>query len=351
MNCFVSNVLEMWYKENGRSLPWRMTKDPYAVWISEIILQQTRVVQGLDYYKRFMSRFPTVQSLAEAPLDEVLLYWQGLGYYSRARNLYTAAQQIVAHGGFPDSYHEVLDLKGVGEYTAAAICSVAFDLPYAVLDGNVYRVLSRIFGIDTPIDSTKGKKEFSSLAQELLDKEHPGLYNQAIMDFGALKCVPKSPDCLSCPFVEKCEAFANQKVDSLPVKAHKTKVTDRYFHYLLVCVGDELILHQRTGNDIWQGLFELPMMETLTDGENVPWLTPDVERSTVWHQFIHNGTLRMVHEHVKHVLSHRVIHASLYELRLDAWPESLPDGYFKLKFNSLDRYAVPRLIEILLQGI
>ena len=207
----IAATLIHWYAENKRELPWRETTDPYRIWISEIILQQTRVVQGLEYFNRFMLRFPDVRALAEAPGDEVMKYWQGLGYYSRARNLHAAAKEIVEKfgGEFPRNYSDVLTLKGIGEYTAAAICSFAWKLPYAVVDGNVYRVLARIFGIDTPIDSNAGKKVFSGLAAELLDRQHPDLYNQAIMDFGAIQCTPKVPVCLYCPLREKCVALAS----------------------------------------------------------------------------------------------------------------------------------------------
>jgi len=212
-----------WYEENKRDLPWRDTKDPYRIWISEIILQQTRVAQGYDYFVRFMERFPDVIALADADEDEVMKYWQGLGYYSRARNLHSAARSIRDAGGFPTTYQGVLALKGVGEYTAAAICSFAYDMPYAVVDGNVYRVLSRWLGIDIPIDSTEGKKLFARMAQELMDEHRPALYNQAIMDFGALQCMPASPDCLFCPLADSCLALAQGKVDVLPVSSTRRR--------------------------------------------------------------------------------------------------------------------------------
>ena len=213
-----ADKLIVWYEDNKRDLPWRDTKDPYRIWISEIILQQTRVAQGYDYFVRFMERFPDVFTLAQADEDEVMKYWQGLGYYSRARNLHAAARSMAENGGFPTTYQEVRALKGVGEYTAAAICSFAYDMPYAVVDGNVYRVLSRWMGIETPIDSTQGKKLFAQVAQELMDQKRPALYNQAIMDFGALQCTPASPDCLFCPLADSCLALAKGKVDALPVK-------------------------------------------------------------------------------------------------------------------------------------
>ena len=231
MNIF-SEKLIAWYAENKRELPWRDTTDPYIIWISEIILQQTRVAQGYDYFLRFIHRFPNVTALAEAPEDEVMKCWQGLGYYSRARNLHAAAKSM--NGVFPATYEEVRALKGVGDYTAAAICSSAYGMPYAVVDGNVYRVLSRYFGIDTPVDSTEGKKLFAALADEMMDKSQPAVYNQAIMDFGAIQCTPQSPNCLFCPLVDSCSALKEGTITKLPVKQHKTKTTNRYFIYMYV---------------------------------------------------------------------------------------------------------------------
>lgn len=225
MNIFSGTLLD-WYAENKRDLPWRNTTDPYLIWISEIILQQTRVAQGYEYFLRFIKRFPDVVSLAAASEDEVMKYWQGLGYYSRARNLHAAAKSM--KGTFPKTYAEVRALKGVGDYTAAAICSFAYDMPYAAVDGNVYRVLSRYFGIDVPIDSTEGKKTFTALAGEVLDKSRPADYNQAIMDFGAVQCTPQSPNCLFCPLSGSCRALSEGKVQQLPVKQHRTKTTNRY---------------------------------------------------------------------------------------------------------------------------
>ena len=258
MNRFSETLIE-WYGANGRDLPWRKTSDPYRIWISEIVLQQTRVAQGMDYFRRFMERFPDVTALAEAPEDEVMRCWQGLGYYSRARNLHEAARSM--NGRFPDTYQGVRALKGVGDYTAAAICSFAYQMPYAVVDGNAYRVLARYWGIDTPIDSTEGKKLFARLAQELLDPRRPALHNQAIMDFGALQCTPQSPACRKCPLADSCQALASGQVDRLPVKRHKTQVTERYFYYIYVRAGACTYLHKRQGADIWQNLYELPLLE------------------------------------------------------------------------------------------
>ena len=256
----ISAPLLAWYQKNKRDLPWRHTKDPYKIWLCEIIMQQTRVAQGLAYYNRFVETFPTPADLAAATQDQVLKLWQGLGYYSRARNLHAAAQSM--HGKFPPTYAGVRALKGVGDYTAAAICSIAYNMPYAVVDGNVYRVLARVFGIRTPIDSTDGKKQFTALAQALLDKKHPGDYNQAIMDFGAMVCTPQAPQCTVCPLANRCVARKEDLQEKLPIKAQKTKVSTRYFHYIYVEQGKFTWLHQRGPGDVWQNLYELPLVET-----------------------------------------------------------------------------------------
>lgn len=228
---FFAKKLIDWYLDNKRDLPWRGTKNPYNIWLSEIILQQTRVAQGTPYYFAFIETFPEVTALANAPQEQVLKLWQGLGYYSRARNLHTAAKYIVesCDGVFPDTYKGLLSLKGVGDYTASAIGSICFDLPTAVVDGNVYRVLSRIFGVETPINSSQGMKEFKALAQALLDESRPGTHNQAVMEFGARYCVPQNPNCDACIFNNRCDAYKNKKVALLPVKLKKLKVKKRYF--------------------------------------------------------------------------------------------------------------------------
>ena len=260
----IAEILLDWYAREGRDLPWRRTRDPYRIWLSEVILQQTRVAQGMEYYLRFTERFPDVASLAAAPEDEVLKLWQGLGYYSRARNLRAAAREVVERFGgvFPRSLDDVRSLRGVGDYTAAAICSAAYDAPCAVVDGNVYRVLSRLFDLAEPIDATAGKRAFACLAQSQLDAAHPGRYNQAIMDFGAIQCTPASPRCEACPLSESCLALAAGTVADRPVKRGKTRVRDRWFNYLHVASGDRVLLHRREGRDIWQGLYEFPLIET-----------------------------------------------------------------------------------------
>lgn len=333
MNNF-SEILINWYREHKRELPWRESSDPYLIWISEIILQQTRVVQGYDYFIRFIKRFPDVTSLAEADEDEVMKFWQGLGYYSRARNLHAAARSM--NGVFPKTYPEVLALKGVGEYTAAAICSFAYNMPYAVVDGNVYRVLSRYLGIETPIDSTEGKKLFASLAGEFLDKSRPAVYNQAIMDFGAIQCTPQNPACLFCPLAGSCMALSKSMVAQLPVKQHKTKTTERFLNYIYVRAGACTFINKRTGNDIWKNLFELPLIETassVTEEEllALPEFIKLFDKEEV-------PVVRSICRNVKHVLSHRVLYANFYEVVLPEKTKSF-SSYLKIKTNELEQYA------------
>ena len=325
-------TLLRWFRENGRDLPWRQTHDPYAIWLSEIILQQTQVKQGWEYWERFMRHWPTVEDLAEATEDEVLREWQGLGYYSRARNLHFAAKQIVAMGGFPRTIERLRSLKGVGDYTAAAIGSIAFGLPAAVVDGNVYRVLARHFGIDTPINTTEGKKLFAALAHERLlpalnrEGQGAGLYNQAIMDFGAIQCTPQSPHCTECPLMESCEALRIGKVSQLPVKQKTLKVKERHLIYIYVRCKGEVAIHRRGAGDIWQGLWE-------------PWLADEAPAGAV-----------LLRQRVKHVLTHRILYADFYLWDVDERP-MLPDDYIWIKESELDDYAKPRLIEILLESV
>ena len=334
---FALTLLE-WFRENGRELPWRQTCDPYAIWLSEIILQQTRIEQGRPYWERFIHRWPTVEDLAAASEDEVLREWQGLGYYSRARNLHAAARQIVARGGFPTTIEGLRALKGIGDYTAAAIGSFAFDLPAAVVDGNVFRVLSRYYGISTPINTTEGKHEFAALAQNLLPtslngERQVGAYNQAIMDFGALQCTPKSPDCLSCPLQETCSAFREGRVGEYPVKLKKLTVRERHLIYIYIRYKGETAIHRRSAGDIWQGLYE-PLLAESRDGFRESG----------------GGPLVPLCQNVKHVLTHRVLYADFYLWEPDERP-SLPDGYFWIPESDIDHYAVPRLIERLLETL
>ncbi len=338
-----------WYRINHRVLPWRATRDPYRIWISEIILQQTRVAQGLDYFNRFTDRFPDIISLANASDDEVMKLWQGLGYYSRARNLHETARTIRDryNGAFPTDYTAVRALKGIGDYTAAAIVSFAWNQPYAVVDGNVYRVLSRLFAIDTPIDTTQGKRLFAELAQELLYRSEPGLYNQAIMELGALQCLPQHPECATCPLADHCEALRLKKADELPVKQKHITTTTRYLHYFYFLYKGETWIHKRTGRDIWKGLYEFPLIET---SEPTEW--PELVKSETFRKWmgIQSSTLTIEASvaDLKHVLSHQVLHAALYRIRLSD-PVALSDYFLPVRTEELDSFAFARLTERLLE--
>lgn len=336
-----------WYDVHHRELPWRSTRDPYRIWISEIILQQTRVAQGHDYFVRFIDCFPTVEALASASEDEVMRQWQGLGYYSRARNLHAAAKQIVAMGGFPENYEEIRKLRGVGGYTAAAIASFAFDEPKAAVDGNVCRVWSRVFGVDEPIDSACGKQTIAEIAQELLPARHAAKYNQTVMEFGALQCVPKNPNCTACPLAHKCAALEQGRVEQLPVKSHKTKVLPRYLTYLYIHNREALLLHKRIGNDIWRNLYEFPLIETpaKVDVEEV-FKMPEFAD---WHSLLTPYTYEGGMEGVKHVLSHRVLHVSFHEMEVQGVLPS-PEDYVVVSFDDLQYYALPRVIERYMEG-
>ncbi len=263
-NLFFRKELLKWFATNHRPMPWKGERDPYIIWLSEIILQQTTVAQGTAYFEKFRERYPSVKDLAEAPSDDVMKLWEGLGYYSRARNLHTTAKHINTElkGLFPNTYEDVLKLKGVGPYTAAAIASFAYDLPHAVLDGNVYRVLSRFFGIETPIDTTEAKNIFTELANKVLDKKRPSDFNQAIMDFGATFCTPAKPKCVQCVLQKECSAFQTDKVDVLPIKSKKMVRRTRYFNYLVINEGDFVFIRKRVEKDIWQDLYEFPLVET-----------------------------------------------------------------------------------------
>ncbi len=324
-----SKTILNWYAINGRELPWRQTSNPYAIWLSEVIMQQTRIAQGTAYWERFMKRWPNVHELAKATEDEVLREWQGLGYYSRARNLHKAAQQIVSLGRFPQTYKELKQLKGIGEYTASAISSISFAEPMAVVDGNVYRVLARYFGIDTPIDSTEGKKVFKAMAQEYLPKEAPAAYNQGMMDFGAIQCTPTSPNCEVCPLIDTCFAANNNKVADLPVKAKKTKQRERHFSFIYIRCNGKTAIRRRGAGDIWQGLWELPTKELLDNA-------------------IENASL--IKKNVKHILTHQIIFADFYLLETNV-PPTLPADYIWIKESEIERYALPRLIDLLVKSL
>lgn len=353
-NAFAEAILK-WYAFNRRELPWRDIADPYRIWISEIILQQTRVSQGYDYYRRFIEAFPTVEALADAPQDDVMRLWQGLGYYSRARNLHAAARQVMEeHGGrFPTDYAGVRALKGVGDYTAAAICSFAYKLHVAVVDGNVYRVLSRYYGIDDPIDTTKGKRTFASLALDLLpaDGQAAADYNQGLMDFGAMQCVPQSPECPTCPFAPTCQAFREGRVAELPVKTHKTQTTDRYLVYLCVRSPHGYWLHRRDGADIWRGLYEFPLLEFdgQTDSDAVmkhPFVSEYLSDAAL------HASWSIIHRDYRHVLTHRILHADAYLVTLDAdSPAGPPESFIIVPDDKLGDFPMPRLVEKIAQDL
>ncbi len=345
----LSETLIKWYSKNKRDLPWRKEVSPYQIWLSEIILQQTRVTQGLDYYRKFISRFPSIYDLAEASLDEVMKLWQGLGYYSRARNLHYTAKVIVENfgGNFPKSYNEILKLKGIGSYTAAAIASIVFNEPVPVVDGNVYRFFARFFNMEIPINSSQGKKEFYHVANLILHKENPGIYNQAIMEFGALQCVPKNPKCISCLLKDHCIAFLNKHVHKLPVKTGKKTSRNRYFNYFFIIYNEYTFLRQRKYNDIWKMLYEFPMIETNNESsEN------DILKSDSWINISKGINSICVIEKSKeyfHQLSHRKIYTYFYKIEIENMSKYLSDHYIKIQLKDLKNYAIPRLIEKYLQ--
>ena len=369
---FASTIVS-WFGECGRDLPWRHTKDAYAIWLSEVILQQTRIVQGQAYWERMMERWPSVEALAAASEDEVLRMWQGLGYYSRARNLHEAARQVVAMGRFPDSLKGIKALKGVGDYTAAAIACFAFGVPAAVVDGNVYRVLARYFDIDVPINSSQGKRVFAELAQSLLPQSEAVAYNQSIMDFGAMVCTPMAPRCAECPLMVSCAAFRSERVDLLPVKLKTVKVRERHLAYVFVRCwerGDGVpmtAIHRRSKGDIWQGLWE-PFNASVADErasspEEIARMLyskcSEVDGAEV---LLRQGeglsadmdfpagkcnsklpVLRLVAKGVKHVLTHRILLVDFYMLDVTSRP-ALPDGYVWVSEEELERYAMPKVI-------
>lgn len=336
-----SDTILNWYACHKRDLPWRNISDPYKIWVSEIILQQTRIAQGHAYYVRFLKAFPSVRALALAEEDEVMRQWQGLGYYSRARNMQIAAKQVMEGGGeFPTTYEGVRALKGVGDYTAAAICSFAYHMPYAVVDGNVYRVLSRYFDVTVPIDTAKGQKYFAHLAQSLLPAHDSHDYNQGIMDFGAIQCVPLNPNCEVCPLAESCAALAHGHIDHLPIRTHKVKVRNRFFACVKVVTPDGVWLRKRTNNDIWQGLYEYVLMEF----SKTPRMPQVVECLSTSFQVPQGGTWTMVKKNVRHLLTHQMLKADFYELRFN---KSIPinPSYIVVKEECLADYAMPQLLQ------
>lgn len=325
-----------WYNQNKRELPWRNTNQPYNVWLSEVILQQTRVVQGLPYYERFVEKFPSVFDLANADEEQVMKLWQGLGYYSRAKNLHQTAKKVAYElgGVFPTSYEGLLKLKGIGDYTASAIASICYSAPYAVIDGNVYRVLSRVFGIEIPINSTEGINFFRKKANELLCKTDSGTYNQAIMEFGAIQCKPQLPDCQQCIFVNNCVAYATGKVDVLPIKLAKTKIKVRYFDYLVVIDNQGFtLLNKRTEKDIWQGLYEFPLIENkvqLSENEIITEVKKRFSAAVEVYLFNENA--------VVHKLSHQHLHTRFWVVKLGQILEQSVD------IQQVTNFPVPILI-------
>lgn len=331
-----SHKILHWYAQNKRTLPWRTTRDPYKIWLSEVILQQTKVAQGTPYYLKFTDTFPTIQDLANVPQEKVLKLWQGLGYYSRARNLHEAAKFIVSNldGKFPESYKELIKLKGIGDYTASAIASICFNAQEAVVDGNVYRVLSRYFGIDIPINSTEGIKYFKKLAVELLDKENTRDYNQGIMEFGAIQCTPKNPDCISCPLKDGCVALEKDLISVLPIKIKKTKIKKRYFNYIIPIIKDSFtVLNQRTGKGIWQGLWEFPLIELAKEAS-----LNEVEKEATTLLNI-NASLHVYKDvAVVHKLSHQHLYTKFWILETTQEIDNM------VTIEELEKYPVPVLI-------
>ncbi len=334
-----SKILNHWYSNNKRELPWRLTRSPYYIWLSEIILQQTQIKQGLPYYEAFIEEFPSVFHLAKAKESQVLKLWQGLGYYSRARNLHATAQYIVEElkGEFPNNYKELLKLKGVGDYTASAIASICFNESTAVVDGNVYRVLSRYFGIETPINSSKGAKEFKQLAQELIDKNNPADFNQAIMEFGAVHCKPQNPDCKICPFKNNCIAFNENRINDLPVKIKLNKATKKYFNFLVIISKDQkTILEKREDKGIWQNLYQFPLIETSNEMSFEEFQTilkaKDLFKAVDFELSLYNEDL------IVHKLSHQHLYTKFWIVNVENLEEA------KIPFSEIHQYPVPILI-------
>lgn len=345
-----SEKIISWYQVNKRDLPWRKTNDPYKIWLSEIILQQTRIDQGLGYYIRFCSNYSDVNSLASASEEQVLKLWQGLGYYSRARNMHKTARMIVDkyQGQFPDKHSDIIKLKGIGEYTAAAIVSFAYNQVYPVVDGNVMRLLSRIYGIKTPINSTEGKKEINSLAWKLIDKKQAGEFNQAIMEFGALQCKPQNPDCKICIFRAGCIAYKKGMVSDIPSKINKTKIRNRYFHYFLLTFEEEIYLNKRTTNDIWQNMYDFPHIES------DHFLSKKLINKKFSNKFkIPEGQVLFLNnsDSYKHILTHQRIFARFYEVKIPDQDQFRKIGSISgqqlicVQKAMINQFPLPRLID------
>ncbi|MBB3699616.1 A/G-specific adenine glycosylase [Flammeovirga yaeyamensis] len=341
---FASSLIN-WYESNKRDLPWRHTQDPYKIWLSEIILQQTRVQQGLPYYEKFVANFPTVKDFAEADIDKILHLWQGLGYYSRGRNMHVAANQVMDewNGKFPDNYKDLLTLKGVGNYTAAAIASFAFREKVATVDGNVYRVLSRVFDIDEDIASGKGQKVFTEVANQLISEDKPDIFNQALMEFGAMHCTPKKPNCETCPFVQSCESRLHQNIDQRPVKLKKTKVTNQYIKYFLIEQNGKYLMKKRQEGDIWAGLFDFPQVissekdQKLSNGIIIENTGLDLNTNDIFFSS----------EPIKHLLSHRRLFIEFFHVKLQALLETQSEQhhYSWMDIDEIQSVGKPIILE------
>jgi A/G-specific adenine glycosylase len=341
-NQYFQNRLFLWNKhQNKRLMPWKAEKDPYKIWLSEIILQQTRVEQGWDYYNRFVLAFPDIKKLAAAAEQKVFKLWEGLGYYTRCKNLIATAKFIAKErqGKFPDNYTDILNLKGIGPYTAAAIASFAYNLPHAVVDGNVFRVLSRFFGIDIAVDSTNGKNVFTALAESLLDKKQPGIYNQAIMDFGAVVCKPKNPVCTACPLKAKCAAYLEERVDELPVKAGKMIKKQRWFYYFIIGYREKIYVRKRAAKGIWENLFEFVLLET-----DKAYTVDEIMNAAFITNITRNKKPAVLHRSkmYKQQLTHQTIHGNFIQLTVHSKP-SLAD-YEAVTYKQLVKLPFPRLI-------
>ncbi len=331
-----------WYHKNKRELPWRQDVNPYFIWLSEVILQQTRVSQGLPYYVKFTNNYPTVSDLANAKEERVLKDWQGLGYYSRARNLHAAAKSIVTkhRGVFPNNYNEIIDLEGIGPYTAAAIASIAFGLPHPVIDGNVQRVISRIFGVELPVNSSQGKKEIELVLEKIFDTRRPGDFNQAIMEFGALHCKPQQPLCSDCPFALECYALNKGLTKELPLKEKKVKVKARYFLYIVPQMGNYEFIMQRKKDDIWKNLFEFPLVEL--DEPSIFTNESGIEDLIKTHKV--SGSISHISKEYKHVLTHRIIYARFVTVKVNKTFKPLK-GWIKKEVSNHDQFAVSVLMQ------
>lgn len=340
----ISQSLIGWYSRNKRDLPWRETKKPYNIWVSEIILQQTKVNQGIDYYYRFIKKYPDIKSLASTNIDELLKTWQGLGYYSRAQNMHHTAKHIVKNnnGVFYSNYHDLIKLKGIGDYTASAIASICFNQATPVLDGNVFRVIARLYGIADSTQKKSGVDKFKNILNSLITRKNPGEFNQAIMEFGALQCIPKNPDCINCIIKSVCFAYNKELVSDLPVKKQKAKQKIRYFNYLYIIYNNNTFIEKRTGKDIWNSLHQFPLIETKKE-----YSLMELQKNKYWLRIFENLNPYIEKEVFtkKHILSHQVLISCFYKIRIIQTPDFLISNYQTIPLNKLNNLSVPRLIE------